>query len=231
MAKRQRRAGSSSKRSAVRVGRPPRAMAGEVDDRILDAARRLFLERGLGGASIDEIARLARAGKPTIYARFPTKKALFMAVVMRNAAQNAARAESRSPAGASIEERLVNVGIGVFDRFIDSNAIDLMRLAVGEVRRFPELVNVGRMARERGAEAVMRVLRQVATSDEAGSFPGLAPEHLETNALHFLDLVVGRFQTRALFGEDLSLLRREIAAHVPRAVAFFLAACRQRGDD
>jgi len=231
MAKRQRPGSRSSKRRAVRVGRPPRDMAGEVDDRILDAARRLFLERGLGGASIDEIARLARAGKPTIYARFPTKKALFTAVVMRNAAQNAARAESRPPAGASIEERLVNVGTGVLDRFIDSNAIDLMRLAVGEVRRFPELANVGRTARERGAEAVVRVLREVATSDEAGSFPGLAPEHLETNALHFLDLVVGRFQTRALFGEDLALLRREIAAHVPRAVAFFLAACRQPGDD
>jgi len=27
-----------------------------------------YFERGLAGASVDEIARLARAGKPTIYA-------------------------------------------------------------------------------------------------------------------------------------------------------------------
>ena len=226
MAKRQRPGSRSSKRRAVRVGRPPRDMAGEVDDRILDAARRLFLERGLGGASIDEIARLARAGKPTIYARFPTKKALFTAVVMRNAAQNAARAQSRPPAGASLEERLVSVGTGVLQRFIDSNAVDLMRLAVGEVRRFPELATVGRTARERGAEAVLGVLREVASSGETGGYPGLAPEQLERTTLHFLDLVVSRFLTRALFGEDLALLRAEIATHVPRAVAFFLAACR-----
>jgi AcrR family transcriptional regulator len=40
----------------------------------LDAARRVFLERGLAGASIDEIAKLACAGKPTIYAGFPTRR-------------------------------------------------------------------------------------------------------------------------------------------------------------
>src|SRR5262249_13168849 len=79
------------RRRAVRPGRPPRELAGEVEIRILDAARRVFLERGLAGASMDEIARLARAGKPTIYARFPSKEALFTAVVMQSVAANIAR--------------------------------------------------------------------------------------------------------------------------------------------
>src|SRR5262249_14360250 len=70
---------SAGRRHAVRVGRPPRELAGEVESRILNAARRAFLERGLDGASVDEIARIARAGKPTIYARFPNKEALFTA--------------------------------------------------------------------------------------------------------------------------------------------------------
>jgi hypothetical protein len=34
---------------------------------------------------------------------------------------------------------------------------------------------------------------------------------------------------RALFGERLTALRAEIAPHVARTVAFFLAACRQGG--
>ncbi|MGB6890492.1 MAG: helix-turn-helix domain-containing protein, partial [Xanthobacteraceae bacterium] len=88
---------SSKKRSsgslAVRAGRPSREFAGEVDQRILDAARRVFLERGLAGASIDEIAATARAGKPTIYARYPDKEALFAAVVMRNVATTIERLE------------------------------------------------------------------------------------------------------------------------------------------
>jgi hypothetical protein len=34
---------------------------------------------------------------------------------------------------------------------------------------------------------------------------------------------------RALFGEKLETLRGEIAAHVLRSVAFFLAGCRHGG--
>src|SRR5580704_11788940 len=88
---------SSKKRSggrvAMRTGRPLREFAGEVDQRILDAARSVFLERGLAGASIDEIAATARAGKPTIYARYPDKETLFAAVVMRNVAITVERFE------------------------------------------------------------------------------------------------------------------------------------------
>jgi len=34
---------------------------------------------------------------------------------------------------------------------------------------------------------------------------------------------------RAVFGEDLKLLRAEIDSHAARSVAFFLAACRHTG--
>ena len=68
----------------MRFGRPPKELAGEVDTRILDAAQKVFLERGFEGASIDEIVEVARSGKPTIYARFHGKLALFTAVVTRD---------------------------------------------------------------------------------------------------------------------------------------------------
>src|SRR6516165_1996170 len=92
------------KQSTVRAGRPPRERAGEVDARILEAARRLFVERGLAGTSVDEIAARARAGKPTIYARFPDKEALFTAVVMRNVSAIVGAFEGHIPAGKTIEE-------------------------------------------------------------------------------------------------------------------------------
>ena len=134
-------------RPAVRSGRPPRELAGEVDSRILDAAREVFLERGLAGASMDEIAGLARAGKPTIYARFPTKEALFTAVVMRSVAANIARFETYVPTGETVEERLASVGETVLQRILVGDTIGLMRLAVAEARRFPDLASsVYRMA-------------------------------------------------------------------------------------
>ena len=65
---------ANAKRAAVRFGRPPKELAGQVNARILDAACKVFLERGFEGASIDEIAEVARSGKPTIYARFRDKR-------------------------------------------------------------------------------------------------------------------------------------------------------------
>jgi len=219
------------KRHVVRAGRPPRELAGAVDERILDAARRVFLDQGLAGASIDEIARLARAGKPTIYARFPSKEALFTAVAMRNAARVRDGFETVAASGTTLQERLTSVGINILNRLFSSDAIDFMRLSVLEAHRFPDLATVGRMARERAAQAVTRVLREMAESVDLSSYPALAPARLETTTHFFMDLVVARPLLRALLGEDVRRLRAETEAQVARRVEFFLAACRHdKGD-
>src|SRR6202048_3069899 len=103
------------KRAAVRFGRPPKELAGEVDARLLNAARKVFLERGFEGASIEEIAEAARSGKPTIYARFPGKEALFTAVVMQSVAANVERFKAYTPTGATIEQRLESVAVTVLE--------------------------------------------------------------------------------------------------------------------
>ena len=214
------------KKRIGRLGRPPREAAGEVDERILDAARQVFLERGLEGASIDEIARLAPASKPTIYARFPSKQALLMAVGLRNSAGVVARFESAAPAGGTVEERLASVASNLLRGLLSSDAVDLMRLSAGEARRFPELANIGRTARERAVRAVAQVLAEIAESEGGDAFPALAPKRIAETTWFFVDLVVARFLLRALFGESREKLCAEIDGHVSRAVPFFLAACR-----
>jgi AcrR family transcriptional regulator len=49
-------------------------------ERILETARRLFAEQGLG-TSMDEVARAANVGSATLYRRFATKEALLDAVL------------------------------------------------------------------------------------------------------------------------------------------------------
>jgi AcrR family transcriptional regulator len=224
------RAKPLQKRAAVRSGRPRREFAGEVDARILDAARGVFLERGLSGASIDEIASLARAGKPTIYARFPSKEALFTAVVMRNVTAVIGKFEGHAPTGKTIEERLTRFGTALLTWALGGNTVDLMRVGISESRRFPDLANgVQGMARQCGEGTVGRLLSEVAQSDGLGSLPAFAPERLGTTTQCFMDLVFKPMIMRALFGEKLETLRAEIAAHVANRVAFFLAACRHGG--
>ena len=215
----------SSGRGAVRCGRPPRGLAGQVEERILDAAGQVFLERGFSGGSVDEIAEVAGAGKPTIYARFPGKQALFAAVVERLVRRNA-NLEAVSCAGASIEERLDALAAVVLTRVLTAETIGLIRVAVAEARRFPDLAtSVSRMGRDRPTEALTRVFGELAGSDDIGASPAFAPDRLPDTARRFLDLVVLPMLLRALFGEDLATLRGEIGPHVARSVAFFLAAC------
>jgi AcrR family transcriptional regulator len=221
---------ASARRAVVSFGRPPKELAGEVEERILDAARKVFLERGFEGASIDEIAEAARSGKPTIYARFANKRALFIAVVMQSVAANVARFEEQSPTGATFEDRLESVAVPILQWVLVSDAVRLMRVAIAEAGRFPDLASrVHLMARERGAQAIARLLAEAAQSDELGTLPAFAPERLTTTTRFFQDLVFLPLLMRALFGEKLKLLRAEIGPHVARGVAFFLAACRNGG--
>jgi AcrR family transcriptional regulator len=221
---------ASARRAVVRFGRPPKELAGEVEERILDAARKVFLERGFEGASIDEIAEAARSGKPTIYARFANKRALFIAVVMQSVAANVARFEEHSPTGATLEERLESVAVPILQWVLASDAVRLMRAAIAEAGRIPDLASrVHLMARERGAQAIARLLAEAAQSDELGRLPAFAPERLTITTRFFQDLVFLPLLMRALFGEKLKLLREEIGPHVARGVAFFLAACRNSG--
>ena len=219
-----------AKRTARRFGRPPKELAGEVDARILDAARKLFLERGFEGASIDEIAEAARSGKPTIYARFRDKRALFTAVMMRDILSRISEAKTEMLTGATIEERLTNAASALLHWSLDSERIGLMRLAIAEAHRFPDLAStVIRRARELSTELGIRLLGELSQFDELSSLPAFAPERMATTARILLDLVAVPLLFRALFEVDLNVLEEEIGPHVARGVAFFLAACRNGG--
>jgi AcrR family transcriptional regulator len=222
---------AKAKRATVRFGRPPKELAGEVDARILDAARKVFLERGFEGASIDEIAEAARSGKPTIYARFRDKRALFTGVVTRDILSRISEFKSDVlPTGATIDERLRSAAVTLLHWGLDNDRIGLMRLAVAEARRFPDLAStVGRKARELSTELGVHLLGELTQPEELGSLPAFAPERLATTARFFLDLVALPMLFRALFEVNLKTLDAEIDEHVARSVAFFLAACSNRG--
>ena len=209
---------------AVRPGRPPHALVGAVEERILDAAKKVFLERGFEGASVDEIAEVARAGKPTIYARFPGKEALFAAVMARNLREDISVFASITPAGVTLEEQLGSIATAILHKILSPQTIGLCRASIAEARRFPDLAaSFHRMARHRGTEVVAQLLGEVAEPDNLSAF---AIDRRAATAGQFIDLIVLPILMRALFGEDLAALRSGIGPYVARSVAFFLAGCR-----
>ncbi|WP_443750411.1 TetR/AcrR family transcriptional regulator [Asticcacaulis solisilvae] len=60
---------------------------------ILDAALSEFAEHGFEGARMEDVARHARVSKGTVYLYYPTKQALFEALVRRDIAPRVALAE------------------------------------------------------------------------------------------------------------------------------------------
>jgi AcrR family transcriptional regulator len=212
-----------------RVGRPPSELAGEVEARILDAAARVFLDRGFDGASIELIAETARAGKPTIYARYPDKEALFEAAVLRRIAARNARLETHRPKGASVQERLTNIGIALVQESLTDDFVGLLRLAIGESRRRPKFASdLLQLCRERGGQLVTHLLVEgldgLLWRDENESRARKAGRF-------FAELVLLPFLLRALAQQDLSGLRAEIEIHVREHAAFFLAALQNGGLD
>jgi len=151
-------------------------------------------------------------------------------VVTRDVTSRIAQYGSEVPTGATIEERLVGAGTFILRSTMEPDRIGLLRLAVAETHRFPDLAStVSRTAHQLSTEVAARLLGEMTQSDELGRLSAFAPERLLTTARFFLNLVVVPLLLRALFEKDLDVLREEIGPHVARNVAFFLAACRNGG--
>ena len=61
-------------------------MAPETYDKILQAARRLFVKQGYTATSMRQISEAAEIGKATIYHHFTDKKAIVLALLKKNTA-------------------------------------------------------------------------------------------------------------------------------------------------
>jgi AcrR family transcriptional regulator len=116
--------------------RPLRADAQRNRDRVLKAARTAFGAEG-SNVSLDEIARRAGVGAGTVYRHFPTKEALFEAVVFDRIDELAkeGRALSDDPdpgrAFSTFLERLGREGALKRD-LVEALASDGIRLQLGE---------------------------------------------------------------------------------------------------
>lgn len=65
----------------ARGGRPTKKAAEELGHRILATAARLFSTQGFAATTMEQVATACGAGKDTIYRRYPSKAALFTALM------------------------------------------------------------------------------------------------------------------------------------------------------
>jgi len=97
-------------------GRVPRALRRQ---QILELAAELFVERGYGAASMDELGRRAGVTKPVIYALVGNKEAVFAEVVAGEARELSQQVEAAVRAEDDAERKL-HAGALAFFRFAES---------------------------------------------------------------------------------------------------------------
>lgn len=212
------------KRPRVRPGRPPKGLAADVEGRILDAAEKLFLEKGFQSTSVDEIAEQAPASKPTIYSHFAGKEALFAAVVAR-VINGLTSFEGYVPGGRTVQEKLTGLGTAITERAID-NSVDVFRATIAEAQRSPGLSrDVHEASRKRAAGAVSQLLNEATHTLATASKALFGPKRIMGTAQIFMDLILLPMLMRSLMGEDAKSLRKELPHFVRERVNFFLAAC------
>lgn len=208
-----------------RGGRPSRADALRLNERILAVATELFLTEGYGSTSIEAVAARAGVSKRTFYHRFNDKPALFAAVVHRIIEQIRPPADVPLLEGASLQQILRRLAGLLVRAALSPQAIALHRLVTAESVRFPNLAPAVYGTWVAQATTLIRDLLARELRDSR------LTEKLRTFAAEAFLLMIVALPQRRIMGLDVPTTTSEIDAWADRAVSLFLDGCRGRSGD
>lgn len=214
----------AKKKSAKPRGGPGRLSAEEaakLPDRLLDAAFKLFSERGYGDTSMEQIARLAGASTKTLYARYPDKATVLQAVVDRIIERSlAATGFDTSDPGRDPRSYIIALGTDIVTN-IGRVGAGLIQVAFSEARRFPAITKMYNTTLAHGRGIFGAALESWRA---AGLLPDLKDP--EMAAILLVSMLTDMQRIRTAMGD--SMTEAEIAAYVPYATDVFLRGCGYR---
>ncbi|MBC8991073.1 TetR/AcrR family transcriptional regulator [Micromonospora chalcea] len=182
---------------------------------IVQAATELFLELGYDRASLARVAAGAGVSKATLFKQFPTKAALFDAIVIDSWARN--EVADVPPAGD------LTAGLTVLGRHYATllnrpEMTDLFRIVIAELPRFPEL------ARAHFAQGKLPYFESVriylSAEHDAGAADVADPEMAAT---HFLGMISNYLLWPRLVLPDWTVTPDRTTAVVDEAVRTMVA--------
>lgn len=121
-------------------GRPKCMPDAKQCDVIVNCARGLFVKKGYGATTTEDIAAACRISKQTLYRLFPGKAALFAAVVEAHRQKwlDLPKGDDDLP----LAERLAQIFMIDISDEADRERVDVIRLVLAEGRNFPELAEI-----------------------------------------------------------------------------------------
>ena len=194
------------------------AAKGRKVEQVLVGARTVFMRDGFEGASVDEIARVSRVSKATLYSYFPDKRIMFMEVAKAECSRQAQRSMKMIETSRSVADALRTAGQNLILFLTSEFGLSVFRICVAESDRFPEL---GRQFYESGPKMVRD--RIVAVLRDAMAGGELRIDDLELAADQFAELCKADIFPRILFCGACRPSKAEIDRVIDGAVATFMA--------
>ncbi|WP_264812298.1 TetR/AcrR family transcriptional regulator [Gluconacetobacter sacchari] len=168
---------------------PPKALV------VLRAARTVFLAHGFSMATTDMIQREAGVSKSTVYAHYPNKEALFVAVIEAECAAHASKVRAISSQKGNLRAGLAAIARAYLRIVLSTDALSLFRVVVAEAPSFPNLARVFFLAGPHVIEGVVSL--HLAEAIEAGEVD-LSEIGRDAAAAQFTNLVRGEPQIQCL---------------------------------
>ena len=115
----------------------PKVRRGGSRDAIVEAAERLFLNRGFGAVSMDELSEAAGVARRTLYNQFTSKEEIFREMLLRVSRQ----LESAFPAGIEtqghVEDVLRLLAHAILGLHQRPEYLGFLRMVAADSRQFP----------------------------------------------------------------------------------------------
>ncbi|MDT2022527.1 TetR/AcrR family transcriptional regulator [Methylocella sp. CPCC 101449] len=218
------KAAVKNKRPPKRVGkggRPTKAREGEISDQILATAGAMFANQGYAATSVEQVALACAAGKDTIYRRYPSKRALFDAVVERlrikvlERLDDVVLAEKGEP-----RTQLERIARWFLTINLDPELVALRRIAFTEAGLKTESSSPAA-----GDPIFQRLVDIVAASQAAGILQAGDPTFI---AMQLINAVVVGPTNEAMLGRSTYASTADQDAYFEKAWALFMSGAQPR---
>jgi TetR/AcrR family transcriptional regulator, regulator of autoinduction and epiphytic fitness len=183
---------------------------------VVRAAMKLFLEQGYERTSLQQIGKRADVSTATLFKRFPTKAALFEAMVEDFWAAPPPCPEKALSEDPAVGLRKMGVSYALLLRSPDMQAI--YRLIISEAPRFPDL---GRTVYDRAKGPFLKRLEDYLRTQAAAG--RLVIDNIETASNQFLAVITGQSFWPELIGLGCGGSNDEVEQIVEDAVKLMLA--------
>jgi TetR/AcrR family transcriptional regulator of autoinduction and epiphytic fitness len=136
----------------------PKARRNGSREAVVAAAERLFLERGFGSVSMDDLAAAAGVARRTLYNQFASKEEIFREMLLRVSGQ----LETAFPPGietqGDVEEVLRLIAHMILELHTQPEYLGFLRMVVADARQFPWIAEEFAAVMEPQTERLVRYL-------------------------------------------------------------------------